>query len=122
MKKIMIVDDEINLVESLRAVLESEGFEVISVLSGQECIDKLKKIKPDLIIMDMMMSGMSGRETVQKIRENNETKHIKIIFLTVAKFSELGESKLKELNVLDYINKPFDNNDLIKRIKEALKK
>lgn len=119
-KKIIVVDDEENLVELVRAVFEQEGFEVIGVNSGQECLEKLKEVKPDLILMDMMMPMMSGRETTEKIRQNPKTKNLKIVFLTVARFSEVGKDTLKKLNVLDYITKPFDNADLVRRVKKLL--
>jgi CheY-like chemotaxis protein len=116
----MIVDDEESLLELLRGILESEGFDVITVASGQECLTKLKTIKPDLIVMDMMMPGMSGRETTEKIRADPNTKNLKIIFLTVARFSDSGVKNLKEFKVMDYITKPFENDDLVKRIKKVL--
>jgi CheY-like chemotaxis protein len=120
MTKIMVVDDEENLRELIKAVLGQEGFEVIDASSGQECLDKLKDEKPDLILMDMMMPGMSGRETTEKIRDNPDTKDLKIAFLTVARFSETGKETLENLNVLDYITKPFDNEDLVKRVKKLV--
>ena len=66
----------------------------------------------------MMMPGMSGRETTEKIRENPETKDLKIAFLTVARFSETGKETLDKLNVLDYITKPFDNEELVSKVKK----
>lgn len=119
-KKIMIVDDEVNILELVRAILEQEGFEIIGVSSSQECLDKLKEVKPDLILMDMMMPSMSGRETTERIRKNPKTKNLKVAFLTVARFSEVGRDMLKGLNVLDYITKPFDNNDLVRRVKKLV--
>jgi len=120
-KKIMIVDDEESIRELVNAVLSLEGFEVIAAEDGQECLEKLKEVKPDLILMDMMMPGMSGRETIEKIRKNPKTKDLKIIFLTVARFSETGKDTLKKMNILDYITKPFDNDDLIRRVKKLVK-
>jgi DNA-binding response OmpR family regulator len=120
-KKIMIVDDEENLVELVKAILMKENFDVMVSYSGKECLKKLKKIKPDLILMDVMMPEMSGIETTKIIRENPKTKDIKIVFLTVARFSEVGINRLEKLNVLDYITKPFDVNDLVRRIKKALR-
>ena len=120
-KKIMIVDDEESMRELVKGVLSLEGFEIIAVESGQECLEKLKEVKPDLILMDMMMPGMSGRETTEKIRKNPKTENLKIAFLTVARFSETGLGTLKNLNILDYITKPFDNDDLVKRVKKLVK-
>jgi CheY-like chemotaxis protein len=107
-------------VELVIAILEYEGFEVIGVNSGQECLEKLKKVKPDLILMDMMMPNISGRETTEKIRANPKTKNLKIAFLTVARFSEVGKDVLKKMKVLDYITKPFDNEDLVRRVKKLV--
>jgi len=119
-KKIMIVDDEESLVELVKALLEQENYEVITAFSGEECLEKLKSVKPDLILLDMMMPGMSGREVCERIRENPETKDLKVAFLTVARFSEVGKDILKKMNVLDYITKPFDNRDLIERVKKIV--
>ena len=74
-KKIMIVDDEPTLVELVTAILKQKGFDVIPAYNGKECLEKLEKVKPDLILMDMMMPGMSGRETTKKIRANPKTKN-----------------------------------------------
>ena len=117
-KTIMVVDDEESLLELVRGVLEAEGFDVVTVASGQECLNRLKKARPDLILMDMMMPGMSGRETTEKIRADPKIRGVKIAFLTVARFSESGIKSLKGLGVLDYITKPFENEDLVKRIKK----
>ena len=120
-KKVMIVDDEEPLIDLITFLLNKEGFEVIPAISGKQCLDKLKTVKPDLILMDMFMPKMSGRETVEKIRKDPKTKNLKIVFLTVARFSESGKGILKEMNVSDYITKPFDNKDLVERVKKALK-
>jgi len=116
----MIVDDEENLVELVKAIFEQEGYEVIPAYNGKECLEKLEKIKPDLILMDMMMPGMTGKEVTKKIRENPKTKDLKVVFLTVVRVSELGMEELKKLNVLDFITKPFDNDDLVRRVKKIL--
>ncbi|HLC67709.1 MAG TPA: response regulator [archaeon] len=120
MKTVMVVDDEAPIRELLGAVLGSAGFTVIAAVDGKDCLRKLESMKPDLILLDMMMPGMSGREVCQGIRKNQKTKSLKVIFVTVAKFSETGKDTLKELKVLDYITKPFDNDDLIKRVKKAI--
>lgn len=120
MVKIMIVDDEPNIIELEKALLETEGYEVIEAHNGEEAIKLLKKNTPDLVILDMMMPGMSGREVCEKIRENPKTKNLKVFFITVARFSEIGKKELENLNVSDYITKPFDNEDVLNRIKKVL--
>jgi CheY-like chemotaxis protein len=119
-KKILVVDDEESLIELVKAVLEEDNFEVTTAMDGKEALDKLKEVKPDLILLDMMMPGMSGREVCEKIRSDPKTKNIKIAFLTVARFSETGRDVLKKMRVVDYITKPFDNKDLVKRVKKAI--
>ncbi len=121
-KKILVVDDEESIRELLEAVLGEEGYDVVTAADGKECLAKLKKIKPDLVLLDMMMPGMSGREVCEKIRADPKTKKLKVVFVTVARFSEMGKNTLSKLKVVDYVSKPFDNTDLIKRVKKALGK
>ncbi len=119
-KRIMIVDDEPDTVESFKTVLENEGFDIVTALSGRECLDKLKKEKVDLTLIDFFMPEMSGRETVERIRENPELTDAKVAFLTVAGFRDKGRSILEELNVADYIRKSITIDEFIVRIKKML--
>lgn len=118
-KKILVVDDEENLRELAKAIFEDE-FDITAVGSGKECLETLKTFTPDVILMDMFMPEMSGRETTEKIRENPKTKNLKVIFLTVSRFSETGKDILRKMNVSDYVTKPFDNDDLVKRVKKVI--
>ena len=119
-KTIMVVDDEKSLLELVGALLEEEGYEVVNASSGDEALAKLKTVKPDLVLLDMMMPSMSGREVCERIRGDPKTKNLKVAFLTVAKFSEVGKDTLSEMNVSDYITKPFENEDLLKRVKKII--
>ncbi len=121
-KTIMIVDDELHMVELEKAIIEAEGFKTITAANGDEALKILQKAKPDLVILDMMMPGMSGREVCEKIRKNSKTKNLRVIFVTVARFSEIGKDNLKDMKVLDYVTKPFSNDDLVFRVKKALSK
>lgn len=117
---IMVVDDEGHILDLVSSILEVEGFNVVRVSDGYQCLQELQKNKPDLILLDMMMPGMSGREVCEKIRLDPKLKGLKIAFLTVANFSEIGRNVLKTLGIVDYITKPFNNKDLVKRVKKAL--
>lgn len=121
-KTIMIVDDEPHIVELEKAILETGGFKTIIANSGAEALKLLEKSKPDLVVLDMMMPGMSGREVCEKIRKNPKTQGLKVIFVTVARFSEVGKMSLKDMKVLDYITKPFDNDDFLNRVKKIVGK
>lgn len=121
-KRIMIVDDTRDTVGMVKTLLESEGFDTLCAYNGKEALEKLKEIeeKPDLILLDMFMPEMSGREVCERIRNDDELKDIKIAFFTVAAFSGQGKQTLKDLQISDYITKPFDIDDLVKRIHKML--
>lgn len=120
-KKIMVVDDSFFVTKIVGEVLKEENFEVIVAHSGDEALNILKVEKPDLILLDMMLPGMTGRETCEKIREDPETEDLKIVFLTSASFSKQGFEELGKLNVIDFIEKKFDNEDIIDFISKVKK-
>jgi len=119
-KKILAVDDEEDIRMVVKDVLESSGFKVDTAKGGQEALKKMKKEKFDLVLIDFFMPEMSGRELLEAIKKDSQLKKTKCAFLTVASFPERGIEKLKKLGILDYIKKPFDNEDLINRVKKML--
>jgi len=119
-KTVLVVDDEPSIVELEKSILESIGCSVITANNGTEALKILKKEKVSLVVLDMMMPGMSGREVCEEIRKISKLKKLKIVFVTVAKFSDAGQDVLKKMGVSDYITKPFEVDDLIKRIKKHL--
>ena len=122
MAKVMIVDDTEDTVGMVKKLLEFEGYGTMAAYNGKDALDMLKKSKekPDLVLLDMFMPEMSGREVCERIRQDDELKDIKVAFFTVAAFREQGKQMLKDLNVLDYITKPFDVDDLLKRVHKML--
>jgi len=118
--KILLVDDEKDIVEFLQYNLENEGFEVISAYSGTGALEKLQQ-KPDLIILDVMMPDLDGYEVCKQIRANEEFKEIPIIFLT-AKSGEKDEIKGLNMGADDFIQKPISPNKLMARVKSNLRK
>jgi len=114
MKKILLVDDEPDIVEFLKYNLEQQNFEVLVSSNGTEALKKVKQ-KPDLIILDIMMDGMSGFEVCKKIKANPEYEYIPIIFLT-AKAGEVDEIKDLKIGASDYIQKPISPKKLIARV------
>ena len=120
MKKILLVDDEKDILEFLQYNLEKEGFAVITASNGEEAIARLKE-KPDLAILDIMMPKLNGYEVCAKIREDKSTAHLPVIFLT-AKSSEQDEIKGLELGANDFIQKPISPLKLIARVKTNLRK
>ncbi|MGE5807375.1 MAG: response regulator transcription factor [Ignavibacteria bacterium] len=119
-KKILLVDDEPDIIEFMQYNLIKEGFDVITAYDGYEALKKMPG-EPDLIILDILMPGMDGFETCRKIRSQKEFKNTPIIFLT-AKSGEADEIQGLELGASDYIQKPISPKKLIARVKLNLRK
>ena len=119
MKKALIVEDHPDLLEVLTLQLEKMGFAVVSANTGMEGVTKAVEEKPQLILMDIMMPGMDGREATHRIRSNQETKDIPILVITaLTKESQLRECIKAGCN--DYIVKPFTPEKLLKKIQTVL--
>ena len=118
--KILLVDDEKDIVEFLQYNLIQEGFDVITAFDGVEALDKVKE-KPDLIILDVMMPKMDGYEVCLRLRENKDHENIPVIFLT-AKSSEVDEIKGLDLGADDFIQKPVSPKKIVARVKSNLRK
>jgi two-component system alkaline phosphatase synthesis response regulator PhoP len=119
-KKILLVDDEKDIVEFLKYNLELEDFDVITAFNGSQAIDSLK-LNPDMVILDIMMPKMNGFEVCKAIRESKEYKNLPVIFLT-AKSSEVDEVLGLELGANDFIQKPISPKKLIARVKSNFRK
>ncbi len=120
MSNILVVDDEPDIAELVKRTLEEGGYGVVTALSGDEALEQLGKGHVDLALVDFMMPEMTGRDLVEKIRADPQLKDLKLAFLTAASFGEEGKEELQRLGALDYIAKPFDNEDLIQRVKRMI--
>lgn len=120
-KKILVVDDEINIVELLTMNLEKNGFEVISCLTGEEGVRIAKNQIPDLILLDIMLPGISGVEVCSILQDDKLTYNIPIIMLT-AKVNERDKIIGLEIGADDYITKPFSVRELLARINALLRR
>lgn len=118
--KILLVDDERDIVEFLQYNLEHEGFDVIAAYDGDEALRKLSE-KPDLIILDIMMPKLNGYEVCRIIRQKDGFSHVPVIFLT-AKSSEIDEITGLDIGADDFIRKPISPKKLISRVKANLRK
>ena len=120
MKKILLVDDEEDILEFLKYNLEQENFEVLLSSNGKDALKKISQ-NPDLIVLDVMMPEIDGFELYELIKNNKESQDIPVIFLT-AKSGETDEIKGLNLGASDYIQKPISPKKLIARIKSNLRK
>ena len=117
-RKILIVDDEKNIVEIIAFNLKKEGYQVIKAADGEEGVKMAMEENPDLILLDIMMPKMDGWEVCREIRKNSK---VPIIMLT-AKASEADELKGFELGVDEYISKPFSPKILVARVEAVLRR
>ncbi len=120
-KKILVVEDDKDLISLIKFNLKSEGFNVLLSPNGEDGLFTAKEEKPDLILLDWMLPILSGIEVLQRLKNNKDTKSIPVIFIT-AKGEE--NDKIRGLNsgADDYIVKPFSTKELIARIKANLRR
>ena len=116
--KILIVDDDINICDSLRMNLESEGFQIKTANDGIEAINYFKIYDPDLVLLDLMLPKKDGREVCREIREMS----FKPIIVLSAKDTPVEKAITLELGADDYIVKPVDRSELLARIKAVLRR
>ena len=120
MAKVMVVDDEEDLRNLVKMVMEKEGFEVESAEDGNDFLEKVDRFQPDIVILDVMMPGPSTKEILRKLREKGVDS--KIVLLTVVRFSNDEIRKLSEMgNVVGYMTKPFDIPELVSEINKHVK-
>ena len=117
-KRIMIVDDEEDIRVSVGQIFEVSGYEVTKAEDGNDCLNKLERAIPDLVILDIMMPGMNGWDVAARIKENSKWSKIPIVFLT-AKGDEMSIG-MGRFASKEYIVKPFDIIKLKERVEEIL--
>ena len=120
-KKILVVDDEKDIVELISYNLEQEGFAVIKAYDGQMAWERVKTAKPDLVVLDLMIPGIHGLEVCKLIRRDAATETLPIIMLT-AKSDQVDKILGLELGADDYVTKPFNVRELIARIRAVLRR
>lgn len=116
---ILLVDDNLDNIELLKKILEKEGHEIAFALSGVQALEVIPKLKPKLILLDIMMPGIDGFETCQKLKGNTATREIPVIFIS-AKNRYEDVVKGFEVGGLDYVTKPFNANEVLRRVKTHL--
>jgi len=120
-KKILIADDEPEIVDIVKRMLE-ENYEVITAYDGEECIEKAKKEKPDLILLDILMPKLDGWETLKRLKEDKETRDIPVSMLTALPLTP-DDTRDKPIDKIEnYIVKPFKKETLIKKIEDIFER
>ena len=120
-KKILVVDDEVDLVKTIRFSLEAEGYTVLVSYNGEDALNQARKEAPDLVLLDIMLPKLDGYKVCRLLKFDERYKHIPIMMLT-AKTQEKDKTLGVETGANEYITKPFDMDELIEKIKRYLKK
>lgn len=120
-KKIMIVDDEEDVVKLMVAALGTKDFDIATAYSGEECLEKVERKKPNLILLDIILPGIDGLEVLKKLKSDVQTKTITTILISASAHKKQMERGLSA-GADAYIVKPFDPLELKRKVREILKK
>jgi len=118
-KRVLIVDDEPNIVAALEFLLQKHGYEVKVASNGEDALGQLDAFRPDLVLLDVMMPKVSGYDVCQRMRAQPQWRHIKIVMLS-AKGREVEISKGMSLGADLYVTKPFSSSELVVTIDKLL--
>lgn len=120
-QRIVVVEDEPDILEILRYNLEREGYSVDTLTRGDEALEEVRRNPPDLLLLDLMLPGMDGLEITRLLKRNRETARIPLIMLT-AKDQEVDRIVGLELGADDYLAKPFSPREVVLRVKAVLRR
>jgi DNA-binding response OmpR family regulator len=117
--RILVVDDETDVVIIIKTALQAEGFDVASATNGPDALEEARETTPDLIVLDVMMPGMTGFDVLRELKANEKTAKVPVIMLTgVSDRKKIQEAI--ESGIEYYVVKPFDFDDLLSKIRQAL--
>jgi len=126
--KILVVDDDPDILEAISAVLESHSYQVVTARDGEEGLSKLKEERPDLMILDLLMPRMDGFAVLKELQDPRRSKYsnIPVLILTSVR-EDVSRRRYEletglELNVDDYVEKPIDPHTLVERVEKLLQK
>lgn len=115
--RVLVVDDDEVIRQLIAVNLQLEGFEVSTAVDGQDCLEKVADVSPDVITLDVMMPRLDGWVTAIRLREDPRTAHIRVVMIT-ARAQEHDVRRGHEIGVDAYVTKPFDPNQLIQTVRK----
>lgn len=118
-RTVLIIEDEKLIIVSTQMVLEAAGFRVESAVNGEEGIQKARSARPDLVLLDIMMPGIDGWETLTRLKRDPETSGIPVIVFTAREHAR-GHQKSTEMGAADYFRKPFEPDELIELVEKHI--
>lgn len=119
MARVLVVDDEPNIVLSIEFLMEQAGFEVVTADDGEQALAKVNDSRPDLLLLDISLPGISGFDVLERLRSEEATVHLPIIMLT-AHGRDVEREKGLALGADDYITKPFSTQALVEKVQALL--
>jgi DNA-binding response OmpR family regulator len=117
MKKILLIDDDPDVITVLQLLLKKKGYEVATASREEEAYNQVKLFEPDLIVLDVLLSGVDGRTICKKLKNTSASKHIPIIMFSA---HPGAQKNMKDFGADDFISKPFESNKLLERIEAQL--
>jgi CheY-like chemotaxis protein len=120
-RRVLVIDDDDDARHVLQLLLKSQGYEVETAANGEEGLKKIARRLPDLIIVDVMMPGINGVQMTRKLKKHPRTACIPLIMLTALTERKYMQAALFELDVDYYITKPFDHDDLMDKVQQAIR-
>lgn len=118
MAKILILDDDTDLLSIVKSLLKKKGYDVWAFANWQKAWEKIKNNKPNLILLDVFLKGIDGMNVCRKLKSTSSTRNIPIIMLS--SFPNIAESAIAEFGADEFIAKPFEVNDMLNKIREIL--
>jgi DNA-binding response OmpR family regulator len=119
-KTIVCIEDDPQVIDLVKLILGRKGFELVGAVGGREGIETVRRVKPDLVLLDLMMPDMDGWEVYQQMKADEELKHIPVIVVTAKAQSIDKVLGLHIAKVDDYITKPFGPQELIQSVNKVL--
>jgi DNA-binding response OmpR family regulator len=117
MKKILLIDDDPDVITVLQVLLKKKGYEVATASREEEAYNQVKLFEPDLIVLDVLLSGVDGRTICKKLKNTSASRHIPIIMFSA---HPGAQKNMEEFGADDFISKPFESNKLLERIEAQL--
>lgn len=118
MSKILILDDDMDLLSIVKSLLKKRGYDVFAFANWQKAWENIKKNKPNLILLDVFLKGMDGMDVCKKLKSTSSTRHIPIIMFS--SYPNIAASAIDEFGADEFIAKPFEVNDMFNKISEVL--
>jgi DNA-binding response OmpR family regulator len=121
-RRILCIEDEPEMIDLIRLILERKGFEVLGAVGGHEGLEAIRSEKPDLILLDLMMPDVDGWEVYRQMKADSELQHIPVVVVTAKAQSIDKVLGLHIAKVDDYVTKPFGPSDLLESVERVLRK